>query len=154
MKSSSRRSFLRKSSTAIVSAFAAPVILPRRVFGANERITVGAIGVRNQGSGNVKRFLAADADVVCICDVDSKVAAAAAELVTGKGPPPKIVADYRKMLDDERIDAVVVTTPDHWHALMTIDACKAGKDVYCENGTGRSSPQQDCADWIAAAVVF
>ena len=132
MNSSSRRSFLRKSSAAAVSAFAAPLILPRRVFGANERIAVGAIGVRNQGSGNVKRFLAADADVVSICDVDSKVAAAAAEIVTGKGPPPKVFADYRKMLDDSSIDAVVVTAPDHWHALMTIDACKAGKDVYCE----------------------
>jgi predicted dehydrogenase len=108
------------------------MILPSRVFGANERIAIGAIGVRNQGSGNVQRFLAAGADVVAICDVDSKVATAAVSIVSEKGPVPKVFRDYRQLLEDQRIDAVVITTPDHWHALMTIDACKAGKDVYCE----------------------
>jgi len=132
MNRSSRRSFLRKSSTAVATAFAAPIILPARAFGANERIAVGAIGVRNQGAGNVQRFLAAGADVVAICDVDSKVASAAVDVVSQKGPAPKVFGDYRQMLDDKGIDAVVITTPDHWHALMTIDACRAGKDVYCE----------------------
>ncbi len=131
MTQSSRRSFLRKSGTA-VAAFAAPLILPRRVFGANERIAVAAIGVRNQGSGNVKRFLGAGVDVVGICDVDSSVAAAGAAIVSAKGPAPKVFEDYRKLLDDQTVDAVVITTPDHWHARMTIDACAAGKDVYCE----------------------
>jgi len=128
----SRRTFLRKSCLAASTAFAAPMILPSRVFGANERISVGAIGVRNQGAGNVKKFLAAGADVVGICDVDSTVAAAGAEIVSAKGPSPKLFGDYREMLEEKGIDAVVITTPDHWHALMTIDACKAGKDVYCE----------------------
>jgi len=132
MNKSTRRSFLRSSSTAVATAFAAPMILPRRVFGANERIAIGAIGVRNQGAGNVKRFLAAGADIVAICDVDSKVAAAAAEIVSEKGPTPKIFGDYRQLLEDKGLDAVIITTPDHWHALMTIDACRAGKDVYCE----------------------
>ena len=132
MTKSSRRSFLRKSSSAFATAFAAPMILPSRVFGANERISIGAIGVRNQGAGNLKRFLAAGADVVAICDVDSKVAAAAVDIVSEKGPTPKVYGDYRQLLEDKGIDAVVITTPDHWHALMTIDACKAGKDVYCE----------------------
>lgn len=132
MLQSSRRSFLGKSSAAVAGAFAAPMILPSRVFGANDRIAIGAIGVRNQGAGNVKKFLAAGADVVAVCDVDSKVAAAAAEIVSAKGPTPKIYSDYRQLLEEKGIDAVVITTPDHWHALMTIDACKAGKDVYCE----------------------
>lgn len=131
MNRSSRRSFLRQTSLA-ASAFAAPLILPRRVFGANDRIAVGAIGVRNQGSGNVKRFLGAGVDVAAICDVDSKVAADGVKIVQEKGPDPKIFGDYRKMLEDSGLDAVVITTPDHWHARMTIDACKAGKDVYCE----------------------
>ena len=108
------------------------MILPNRVFGANERIAIGAIGVRNQGAGNVKRFLAAGADIVAICDVDSKVAVAAADIVAENGPTPKIFGDYRQLLEDKSIDAVVITTPDHWHALMTIDACNAGKDAYCE----------------------
>ena len=62
MKNTSRRSFLRTTGSAM-AAFAAPLILPRRVFVANERIAVAAVGVRNQGSGNVKRFLAAGVDV-------------------------------------------------------------------------------------------
>ncbi|MFN9720615.1 MAG: Gfo/Idh/MocA family protein [Planctomycetota bacterium] len=130
-----RRSFLRSAASGTVlaaSAFAAPMILPRRVFGSNERIAVGAVGVRNQGSGNIKRFLGAGADVVAICDVDSKVAAAAAELVGKNHPQPKLFSDYRQLLEEKGIDAVVITTPDHWHAMMTIDACRAGKDVYCE----------------------
>lgn len=128
----SRRSFVRQTGLAAASALAAPLILPRRVFGANERITVGAIGVRNQGAGNLKRFLAAGADVAAICDVDSQVAASAAGIVAGQGPECRIYGDYRELLDQPGIDAVVITTPDHWHALMTIDACAAGKDVYCE----------------------
>jgi predicted dehydrogenase len=131
MNRSSRRAFLAKTGTA-VAAFAAPMILPSRVFGANERIAVAAIGVRNQGSGNVKKFLGAGADVVGICDVDSKVAADGAAIVSAKNPAPKVYGDYRKLLEDKNIDAVVITTPDHWHARMTIDACAAGKDVYCE----------------------
>src|SRR4029079_8127754 len=72
-------------------------------------------------------------DVVALCDVDSshltenlgRVEAATKKKCAAHG-------DYRKLLDDKSIDAVVVTTPDHWHALTTIDACRAGKDVYCE----------------------
>ncbi len=101
-------------------------------LGANERIAVGCIGVRNQGSGNLKRFMDAGADVVAVCDVDSKVAGAAAETVTKAGKTCDIVSDYRKLLERSDLDAFVITTPDHWHALMTIHACEAGKDVYCE----------------------
>ena len=72
-------------------------------------------------------------DVVALCDVDSSHLADAQKKV--EGVTKKKCAeygDYRKLLDDKNIDAVVVTTPDHWHALTTIDACRAGKDVYCE----------------------
>ena len=108
------------------------MILPRRVFGANDRIAIAAIGVRNQGAGNVKRFLAAGVDIVGICDVDSKVAADGVAIVAEKSPAPKTYVDYRRLLEEKGIDAVVITTPDHWHAKMTIEACAAGKDVYCE----------------------
>ena len=84
MNRPTRRSFLHSSSTAFATAYAAPMILPSCVFGANERIAIGAIGVRNQGAGNVKRFLAAGADIVAICDVDSKVAVAAADIEIGR----------------------------------------------------------------------
>ena len=117
---SSRRTFLSQTGLAAASAFAAPLVLPRRVFGANDRITIGAIGVRNQGSGNLKRFLAAGVDVGAICDVDTKVAAAAVAIVEKNGPKCQTFGDYRRLLDQPGIDAVVVTTPDHWHARMTI----------------------------------
>jgi predicted dehydrogenase len=126
---SSRRDFL-KTSTALASAWAAPYIVPSSCFGANERITVGCVGVKNQGSGNLKRFQSAGCNIGAVCDVDSAVRADAMKLVTGSKPAD--YADYRKLLDRPDIDAVVVTTPDHWHALITIDACQAGKDVYCE----------------------
>jgi predicted dehydrogenase len=126
----SRRSALTRTATGLLGASALPTILPSRVFGANERIGVAMIGVRNQGSGNLKRFLRAGADVVGISDVDSTVAAEAAKLVTG--PAPELRTDYRELLERSDVDAVVITTPDHWHSLMTINACQAGKDVYCE----------------------
>jgi predicted dehydrogenase len=126
----SRRSAVRRSFQWLVGCAAAPSFVPRRAWGANDRIAVGMIGVKNQGSGNLKRFQQAGADIVAICDVDSNVAAAAVKLVNG--PEPKIIHDYREMLELPGLDAVVISVPDHWHALMTIHACQAGKDVYCE----------------------
>ena len=127
-----RRSFLRETGLLAASAFAAPMILPSRVFGANDRISIGSIGVKNQGTNNLKAFLNAGVDIVALCDVDSQVAATAAELVSKRGPKPMVFGDYSELLDQKGVDAVVVTVPDHWHALMTIHACQAGKDVYCE----------------------
>jgi hypothetical protein len=123
-----RRTFL----AAAASAFAAPYVLPARVFGANERIRIGSIGIRNQGKGNLKRFMEAGCDIVGLCDVDANVLADAAKAASEGGHKPEHFSDYRRLLDRNDIDAVVVTTPDHWHALITINACQAGKDVYCE----------------------
>ena len=128
----SRRRFLQRTGIACAAAFTAPTILPHRVFGANERISIGCIGVRNQGLGNLDRFIKAGADIVAVCDVDAEVAAAAVTRASQSGATPQQFSDYRRLLDQPGIDAVVITTPDHWHALMTIDACQAGKDVYCE----------------------
>lgn len=126
----SRRSFLQ--TTAAASAvFAAPYFVPQRAFGANERVVTGHIGVRNQGGpkANLKHFLA---NAAAVCDVDKSVAAAAAKFVEESGKKCAVFGDYRKLLERKDIDAVVITTPDHWHALQTIHACQAGKDVYCE----------------------
>jgi predicted dehydrogenase len=111
-----------------------PAVVPARAFGASERVRVGFIGVRNQGSNNLKAFLGRnDAEVAGLCDVDSGVLAKASALVAERaGSPAPTASDYRELLDRPDIDAVLITTPDHWHALPTIDACKAGKDVYCE----------------------
>lgn len=123
-----RRQFLQASA----AAFAVPYFIPSRCFGANERVTVGMIGVRNQGTGNLKRFLGSGCNVAAICDVDSEVRAKAMAIVAGQKQTAEEYSDYRKMLDRKDLDAVVITVPDHWHALMTIHACQAGKDVYCE----------------------
>ncbi len=97
----------------------------------SDRIRVGFIGVGGFGFGtNLPDFMKnADVEVAAICDVYEPHVKRAVDLAGGK---PKAYRDYRRLLDDRGIDAVVVTTPEHWHAIMTIDACNAGKDVYVE----------------------
>lgn len=125
----SRRRFL-KSAAAASAVFSAPYFVPRSAFGANERVVTGHIGVKNQGMANLNRGFMQNAAV--LCDVDTKVLAAAVATCEKAGRKVETCGDYREMLDRNDIDAIVVTTPDHWHARMTIDACRAGKDVYCE----------------------
>jgi predicted dehydrogenase len=126
----SRRQFLLGSTAAL----AIPYIIPRSVFGANERIVTGHVGVGRQGVANLKGFMNR-ADPAALCDVDQDHLAAALKLLeNGEGSKKKVdgYGDYRKLLDRKDIDAIVVVTPDHWHAPITIHACQAGKDVYCE----------------------
>jgi predicted dehydrogenase len=100
-----------------------------RIAGANERINVGLIGHGNKGQALWRNFrLEPDVNPVAVADVyqpflDQGVAAA---------PGAKAHHDFRKLLDDKDVDAVIVATPDHWHALMMVMACRAGKDVYVE----------------------
>jgi predicted dehydrogenase len=122
-----RRTFL-----AAATAFAAPYIVPFRAFGANDRIVTAHIGVGGQGTGNLNAFLGKGVSPAAICDVDSERLAKAVKLVTDKGHACEGYDDYRKLLERKDIDAVVISTPDHWHALPTMHACQAGKDVYCE----------------------
>jgi predicted dehydrogenase len=103
---------------------------PRRAP-ASDRIGVGMIGVGSFGlSANLPDFLKnPDVDVVAICDVNEANLDKAVALAGGKARRHR---DYRRLLEDRDVDAVVITTPEHWHALMAIDACEAGKDVYVE----------------------
>jgi len=97
---------------------------------ASDRVRLGMIGVGAFGTINLNDFLAnKDADVVAICDVFQPNLEKAIAATGGKARP---VHDYRKLLESKDIDAVVISTPEHWHALMAIDACDAGKDVYVE----------------------
>ena len=98
----------------------------------SERVRVGMIGVGNQGGprNNLKYFLN---NVEALCDLDENyLSQAGAFLSKEANRSVKMTDDYHRLLDSKDIDAVVVTVPDQWHALMTIDACQAGKDVYCE----------------------
>lgn len=126
-------------SVAAVAGF--PMIVPRRAVAGgdetppSERVGVAHIGVGNQGGNNLASLfqLSQRADTVAVCDVDrDRLAAAAKKALQKTGHRCRAYDDYRRVLDDRDVDAVVVTVPDHWHALMTVQACAAGKDVYCE----------------------
>ena len=123
-----RRDFL-VGATATGLAGLAPAFVPATAFGANERVVTGHIGVGGQGRGNLKAFLK---HAAAVCDVDSKHRQQAAKMVEEAGRSCLQFGDYRELLDRTDIDAVVISTPDHWHALATINACQAGKDVYVE----------------------
>ncbi len=119
--SSSRRAFLG----AAISAASY-----QRVLGANDRVRVGVIGCGLIGLRHIADFKQLpDVELAAVCDVFEPRVGYAQEKC---GSNPKGYRDFRKMLDDKGIDAVIVSTPDHWHALQTIMACAAGKDVYVE----------------------
>ncbi len=102
----------------------------QRVLGANERVRIGFIGCGLIGLRHIADFKELpDADLTAVCDVYEPRIGYAQEKC---GSSPKGYRDFRKMLDDKNVDAVIVSTPDHWHALQTIMACAAGKDVYVE----------------------
>src|SRR5437879_5189881 len=121
-----RRSFVK--STAAVAGLTA--LSASRVLGANERIGVGIIGFGLIGRIHTRSFMAQpDVQIVALSDtyrprLDAGVALA--------GGAAKAYADFRRLLEDKDIQAIVVATPDHWHALITMMACAAGKDVYVE----------------------
>ena len=126
MEQISRREFTRRTAAAGLAA----ALSSSRILGANDRIRVGFIGVGNRGDQVLDGFLAQkDADVVAICDLWQPYLDFAAKKI---GTSPQQFKDYRKVLELKDLDAVVISTPDHWHALQMIHACQAGKDVYVE----------------------
>jgi predicted dehydrogenase len=127
-QSFNRRRFI-KTTAAASTLWAVPYYIPSSAFGANETILTGHIGVGGQGNGNLRRF---SKHAVAICDVDKDRLAKAVKSAESRGRSCVGYGDYRELLDRKDIDAVVVSTPDHWHALASIHACQAGKDVYCE----------------------
>lgn len=138
-RSSTRRGFLQQSGSILATtgiAMGFPTIVPRSVLGGtvepapSNQIRIGCIGVGNQGRGNLGKHLK---NTIAVCDVDSdRLTEARVRVEKETGRSCAASGDYRRLLDNKDIDAVVITTPDHWHALMVIDACRAGKDVYCE----------------------
>ena len=126
----SRRRFLRTSTLATgATAFGFPNLLHAR--GANERLQVGFIGLGGMGSDRLKECLHANVAIAAFCDVDDNQLIAAKNLLPAKTAAPKCFTDYRALLAAD-LDAVVIATPDHWHAPLARAALLAGKHVFCE----------------------
>ena len=121
----SRRRFLSAAAVGV----SVPWLAASRVWGANDQIVVGQIGVNNRGKDHVKQLAKC---MAALCDVDQQVLAREQQNVAAAGSKCDVYGDYRRLLDRNDIDAVVIASPDHWHALMAVAACEAGKDVYCE----------------------
>ena len=140
MKPGSRRKFLRDSIGATGAALAgasASAASTARIEGANDRIRVGLIGCGGMGRSDLRDFVKVkNVECVALCDVDdAQVAKTQAEILDAESVRQKAeltTRDFRRVLERKDIDAVIVATPDHWHALPTILACQAGKDVYVE----------------------
>lgn len=136
----SRRSFLKKTAAASAS-LTIGAALPgftaasyARIIGANERIKVGVMGVNARGLALAENFAhQKNCEVKAISDVDSRAQEKCIGVVAKiQGSTPAGAPDFRKALDDKELDAMVIATPDHWHAPAAILACKAGKHVYVE----------------------
>lgn len=150
----SRREFIKKSSLALAGVTIGQKVFPivdrdKKIMGANDRVRTGFIGVGNRGTQLLHLFMEQpDCEVAALCDVykpyitrdysqvDPRYTKDMGSRIPQMGENfsrnVKQYTDYRKLLEDKNIDAVCIATPDHWHALQTIDAIQAGKDVYVE----------------------
>jgi predicted dehydrogenase len=155
---SSRRAFLGQTALASAGGWAFPTIIPASALGLSgrpapsNRIAVAVIGTGNQGFNDIQAFLRDDrVQLVAVCDVNRESAGYWEGKIGGREPARRLVdkyyaknkssethraceaiADFREVLNRRDIDAVEICTPDHWHALMVVLACKAKKDIYCQ----------------------
>ena len=134
MNNASRRQFLKQTGLTVAGAAALGVPTLTRAAGANEKIVLGVIGPGGMGMNLLQSFASQkDAAIAYVCDPDAnRMNAAAKEAEKLTGQAPKAVKDLRRILEDKAVDAVIIATPDHWHAPATILACDAGKHVYVE----------------------
>jgi predicted dehydrogenase len=124
-----RRDFLKSAAT-VTAGVGAMIARPERVFGANDRVRVGVCGLRGRGKDHIDAFShLPNVEIAALCDVDEAILQKRREQVGGG---VRTFVDIRRLLDDPQIDAISIATPNHWHALMAIWACQAGKDVYVE----------------------
>ncbi|MBS1751260.1 MAG: Gfo/Idh/MocA family oxidoreductase [Bacteroidetes bacterium] len=153
---SSRRHFIKRSIGAS-AAVSIGGILPgfgtksyNNIIGANERIKVGIMGVNARGLALAQNYAQQkNCEIIHISDVDSRAMNKCIDVVNKiQGTAPKGTPDFRKVLEDKALEAMVIATPDHWHAPAAILACKAGKHVYVEKPCSHN-PQE--GEWLVAA---
>lgn len=141
MKTLTRRSLLKNTSGLLASAITIPYIIQSSapgkdgVIAPSERLTMGAIGLGGQGMHNLRNFLTCpDLRILAVCDVDAKHLANAKKTVDSVYDNTDCAAynNFRDILSRDDIDTILIATPDHWHAILSIEAAKAGKDIYCE----------------------
>ena len=141
MKTLTRRSFLKRTTGLMASTVAVPYFVPSSALGKggttapSERLTMGAIGIGGQGMHNLRSFLTCDdLRILAVCDVDTNHRTRAKNTVDLAYGNKDCAAynDFREIIVRDDLDAVLIATPDHWHAILSIEAAKAGKDIYCE----------------------
>lgn len=134
-----RRTFF-ESSTAGAAVAALSALAAQPACAANEKISICMMGVKGRGGGVLNTFASIpEVEVRYVCDLDESVRASRIAQVQDKtGKRPQALKDFRQALEDKSLDAFVIGTPDHWHALPTIQACQAGKDVYVEKPDGHN----------------
>ncbi|MBC8002020.1 MAG: Gfo/Idh/MocA family oxidoreductase, partial [Opitutaceae bacterium] len=122
----SRRRFLQQSSLAAAGLGLAGCTTSTRKVSANDKLNIGVVGTANQANWNLGQI--AHQNIVALCDVDDTFLAAASQ----KYPGAKTYNDFRRLIDQRDIDAILVATPDHTHAVATVAALRSGRHVYCE----------------------
>ncbi len=155
---SSRRDFLKASAIASAATLGAPMLLraagPATTQAA--KLNIAVVGLGGQGRHNMSLLLAAGDNVVGLCDVDEKMIAQAKKEGGEKVEKAVTYTDYRKIIDDKTIDAVLIATPDHWHTPLCKAFMKAGKHVYCEkpltHSVGEARELRQLADSLPKVI--
>jgi predicted dehydrogenase len=145
----SRRTFLGHTAVAGTALALRPRL--RAAASPGDKIVVGIMGVNGRGADHARSFSALpNVEIAYLCDVDTRASERLAKALGGKLPrAPKLVTDFRRMLDDKSVDVISIAAPDHWHAPATILACAAGKHVYVEKPASHNAREGELA--IAAA---
>jgi predicted dehydrogenase len=150
----SRRKFLHSASFLAAGAGLSNVVpsslyAGSKIIAPSDKIRVAAIGISGMGWADLTSMLKVPGvECAALCDIDANVLAKRKSELGAAGAKLKTYNDYRKMLEDKSIDAVIVGTPDHWHCLQMVEACQAGKDVYVEKPIGNSI--EECKIMVAA----
>jgi len=134
MRRPNRRSFLKSTLATAATVTIAGTKSSAKVLGANDTILIGVAGLNGRGGSHVGAFSGMEkVQIAYLIDPDTRTYKKHLATIGKKGgPAPKCEKDVRKALEDKSLDAVTIATPNHWHSLMTIWACQAGKDVYVE----------------------